>query len=52
MRRSESRYRVFIVDEAHGDHRGIQRAARDVEEPREHLIFIFATTEAAHEKRT
>ncbi|GAB18542.1 DNA polymerase III subunit gamma/tau [Gordonia effusa NBRC 100432] len=43
---SESRYRVFIVDEAHMvTNAGFNALLKIVEEPPEHLIFIFATTE-------
>ncbi|UQE75330.1 DNA polymerase III subunit gamma and tau [Gordonia sp. PP30] len=43
---AESRYRVFIVDEAHMvTPAGFNALLKIVEEPPEHLIFIFATTE-------
>ncbi|NKU92231.1 DNA polymerase III subunit gamma/tau, partial [Rhodococcus hoagii] len=43
---AESRYRVFIVDEAHMvTTAGFNALLKIVEEPPEHLIFIFATTE-------
>jgi DNA polymerase-3 subunit gamma/tau len=43
---AESRYRVFIVDEAHMvTVAGFNALLKIVEEPPEHLIFIFATTE-------
>ncbi|MBS4103334.1 DNA polymerase III subunit gamma and tau [Tsukamurella paurometabola] len=43
---AESRYRVFIVDEAHMvTPQGFNALLKIVEEPPEHLIFIFATTE-------
>ncbi|AOW95128.1 DNA polymerase III subunit gamma/tau [Rhodococcus sp. WMMA185] len=43
---AESRYRVFIVDEAHMvSTAGFNALLKIVEEPPEHLIFIFATTE-------
>ena len=43
---SESRYRVFIVDEAHMvTTAGFNALLKIVEEPPEHLIFVFATTE-------
>lgn len=43
---SESRYRVFIIDEAHMVTTAAFNALlKVVEEPPEHLIFIFATTE-------
>ncbi|AOS61055.1 DNA polymerase III subunit gamma and tau [Actinoalloteichus hymeniacidonis] len=43
---AESRYRVFIVDEAHMvTTQGFNALLKIVEEPPEHLIFIFATTE-------
>lgn len=43
---AESRYRVFIIDEAHMiSPSGNNALLKIVEEPPEHLIFIFATTE-------
>ena len=43
---AESRYRVFIIDEAHMvTSAGFNALLKIVEEPPEHLIFIFATTE-------
>ncbi|APT83845.1 DNA polymerase III subunit gamma and tau [Corynebacterium aquilae] len=43
---AESRYRVFIIDEAHMiTNAGSNALLKIVEEPPEHLIFIFATTE-------
>ncbi|QNE88743.1 DNA polymerase III subunit gamma and tau [Corynebacterium incognita] len=43
---AESRYRVFIIDEAHMiSSSGANALLKIVEEPPEHLIFIFATTE-------
>ncbi|MGB6041429.1 MAG: DNA polymerase III subunit gamma and tau, partial [Gordonia sp. (in: high G+C Gram-positive bacteria)] len=43
---AESRYRVFIIDEAHMvTPAGFNALLKIVEEPPEHLIFIFATTE-------
>ena len=43
---AESRYRVFIVDEAHMvTNAGFNALLKIVEEPPEHLIFVFATTE-------
>lgn len=43
---AESRYRVFIIDEAHMiSTSGSNALLKIVEEPPEHLIFIFATTE-------
>ncbi|RAV34427.1 DNA polymerase III subunit gamma and tau, partial [Corynebacterium heidelbergense] len=43
---AESRYRVFIIDEAHMiTPQGFNALLKIVEEPPEHLIFIFATTE-------
>ena len=43
---AESRYRVFIIDEAHMiTPQGFNAMLKIVEEPPEHLIFIFATTE-------
>ncbi len=42
----QSRYRVFIVDEAHMvTTAGFNALLKIVEEPPEHLIFVFATTE-------
>lgn len=43
---AESRYRVFIIDEAHMiTSAGSNALLKIVEEPPEHVIFIFATTE-------
>ena len=43
---AEFRYRVFIIDEAHMiTDAGSNALLKIVEEPPEHLIFIFATTE-------
>ncbi|HVK23332.1 MAG TPA: DNA polymerase III subunit gamma and tau [Actinokineospora sp.] len=43
---AQSRYRVFIVDEAHMvTTQGFNALLKIVEEPPEHLVFIFATTE-------
>ena len=43
---AESRYRVFIIDEAHMiTNEGFNALLKIVEEPPAHLIFIFATTE-------
>ncbi|MDY0114283.1 MAG: DNA polymerase III subunit gamma/tau, partial [Corynebacterium sp.] len=43
---AESRYRIFIIDEAHMvTNQGFNALLKIVEEPPEHLIFIFATTE-------
>ncbi|MDK8486479.1 DNA polymerase III subunit gamma and tau [Corynebacterium pseudodiphtheriticum] len=43
---AESRYRIFIIDEAHMiSQQGFNALLKIVEEPPEHLIFIFATTE-------
>lgn len=43
---ADSRYRVFIIDEAHMiTTEGFNTLLKIVEEPPEHLIFIFATTE-------
>lgn len=43
---ADSRYRVFIIDEAHMiTAQGSNALLKIVEEPPEHLIFIFATTE-------
>ncbi|CAB0924911.1 DNA polymerase III subunit gamma/tau [Corynebacterium diphtheriae] len=43
---AESRYRIFIIDEAHMITRdGANALLKIVEEPPAHLIFIFATTE-------
>lgn len=44
---AQSRYRIFIVDEAHMvSTAGFNALLKIVEEPPEHLIFVFATTEA------
>jgi DNA polymerase-3 subunit gamma/tau len=43
---ADARYRVFIVDEAHMvTTQGFNALLKIVEEPPEHVIFIFATTE-------
>lgn len=43
---AESRYRIFIIDEAHMiTTSGANALLKIVEEPPAHLIFIFATTE-------
>jgi DNA polymerase-3 subunit gamma/tau len=43
---AEARYRVFIIDEAHMvTTQGFNALLKIVEEPPEHLIFVFATTE-------
>ncbi|MBV9844946.1 MAG: DNA polymerase III subunit gamma and tau [Kutzneria sp.] len=43
---AESRYRVFIIDEAHMvTTQGFNALLTIVEEPPEHLVFVFATTE-------
>ncbi|HEX2263548.1 MAG TPA: DNA polymerase III subunit gamma and tau, partial [Pseudonocardiaceae bacterium] len=43
---AESRYRVFIIDEAHMvTAQGFNALLKIVEEPPEHLVFVFATTE-------
>ncbi|MBS9535399.1 DNA polymerase III subunits gamma/tau [Mycobacterium sp. M1] len=43
---AHSRYRVFIVDEAHMvTTAGFNALLKIVEEPPDHLIFVFATTE-------
>ena len=43
---AESRYRIFVIDEAHMvTPQGFNALLKIVEEPPEHLIFIFATTE-------
>ncbi|MQA11463.1 MAG: DNA polymerase III subunit gamma and tau [Pseudonocardiaceae bacterium] len=43
---AEAPYRVFIIDEAHMvTTQGFNALLKIVEEPPEHLIFIFATTE-------
>jgi DNA polymerase-3 subunit gamma/tau len=43
---AESRFRVFIIDEAHMvTPQGFNALLKIVEEPPEHLVFVFATTE-------
>ena len=43
---ADSRFRVFIVDEAHMvTTQGFNALLKIVEEPPEHLVFVFATTE-------
>ncbi|MFD8498336.1 DNA polymerase III subunit gamma and tau [Amycolatopsis sp. NPDC059657] len=43
---ADARYRVFIIDEAHMvTTQGFNALLKIVEEPPEHVIFIFATTE-------
>ncbi|MDQ2883363.1 MAG: DNA polymerase III subunit gamma and tau [Actinomycetota bacterium] len=43
---AKSRYRVFIIDEAHMvTTQGFNALLKIVEEPPEHLVFVFATTE-------
>lgn len=43
---AESRYRIFIIDEAHMiSPSGANALLKVVEEPPEHVVFIFATTE-------
>src|ERR1700750_2443821 len=43
---AQSRYRIFIVDEAHMvTTAGFNALLKIVEEPPEHLVFVFATTE-------
>jgi DNA polymerase-3 subunit gamma/tau len=43
---AESQYRVFIIDEAHMvTTQGFNALLKIVEEPPEHLVFVFATTE-------
>jgi DNA polymerase-3 subunit gamma/tau len=43
---AQSRYRIFVIDEAHMvTTAGFNALLKTVEEPPEHLIFVFATTE-------
>jgi DNA polymerase-3 subunit gamma/tau len=43
---AQSRFRIFIVDEAHMvSKEGFNALLKIVEEPPDHLIFVFATTE-------
>jgi DNA polymerase III subunit gamma/tau len=43
---AQSRYRIFIIDEAHMvSKEGFNALLKIVEEPPDHLIFVFATTE-------
>jgi DNA polymerase-3 subunit gamma/tau len=43
---ASARYRVFVIDEAHQVSRdGFNALLKIVEEPPDHLVFIFATTE-------
>jgi len=43
---AEARFRVFIIDEAHMvTTQGFNALLKIVEEPPEHLVFVFATTE-------
>ncbi|MBK0865512.1 DNA polymerase III subunit gamma and tau [Saccharopolyspora sp. HNM0986] len=43
---AQSRYRIFVIDEAHMvTTQGFNALLKIVEEPPEHLIFVFATTE-------
>ncbi len=43
---AQSRYRIFIIDEAHMvTNAGFNALLKIVEEPPDHLIFVFATTE-------
>ncbi|HEX2285145.1 MAG TPA: DNA polymerase III subunits gamma/tau, partial [Mycobacterium sp.] len=43
---AQARYRIFIIDEAHMvTPQGFNALLKIVEEPPEHLIFVFATTE-------
>ncbi|WP_092604181.1 DNA polymerase III subunit gamma and tau [Actinopolyspora xinjiangensis] len=43
---AQSRYRIFVIDEAHMvTQQGFNALLKIVEEPPEHLVFVFATTE-------
>ena len=43
---AQSRYRIFVIDEAHMvTPQGFNALLKIVEEPPEHLVFVFATTE-------
>ncbi|WP_092980500.1 DNA polymerase III subunit gamma and tau [Actinopolyspora lacussalsi] len=43
---AQSRYRIFVIDEAHMvTQQGFNALLKIVEEPPDHLVFVFATTE-------
>ena len=42
---ARDRYKIFILDEAHMVAAGFDSVAEDCQEPPDHVMFIFATTE-------